>query len=41
MSQYNILVDDSLINSLFLEDKISKDKINKAKKYQENLIFKN
>ena len=33
MSQYNILVDDSLINSLFLEDKISKDKINKAKKY--------
>lgn len=33
MSQYNILVDDSLINSLFLEDKINRDNINKAKKY--------
>ena len=33
MSQYNILVDESLIHSLFLDDKVSKDNIGRAKKY--------
>ena len=33
MSQYNIMVDDSLTQSLFLEEKIDKKKINEAKLY--------
>ena len=33
MSQYNVLLDDSLINTIFLENKVSKEKILKAKYY--------
>lgn len=33
MSQYNVLLDDSLINTIFLENKVSKGKILKAKYY--------
>ena len=33
MSQYNVLLDDSLINTIFLENKVKKEKILKAKYY--------
>ena len=33
MSQYNVLLDDSLTNTIFLENKVSKGKILKAKYY--------
>ena len=33
MSQYNVLLDDSLVNTIFLENKVSKEKILKAKYY--------
>ena len=33
MSQYNVLLDDSLINTIFLENKVNKEKILKAKYY--------
>ena len=33
MSQYNVLLDDSLINTIFLESKVNKEKILKAKYY--------
>ena len=33
MSQYNVLLDDSLINTIFLENKVSEEKILKAKYY--------
>ena len=33
MSQYNVMVDDSLTQSLFLDEKIDKEQINKAKFY--------
>ena len=33
MSQYNVLLDDSLINTIFLENKVNEEKILKAKYY--------
>jgi len=33
MSQYNVLLDDSLINTIFLENKVKEEKILKAKYY--------
>ena len=33
MSQYNVLLDDSLVNTIFLENKVNEEKISKAKYY--------
>ena len=33
MSQYNVLLDDSLVNTIFLENKVNEEKILKAKYY--------